>query len=774
VPSFRTLDATDIPALAYVSSTATQAINTVLAGPGGGASAAPTFRGLVANDIPTLAYLGTNVDAPLSGTGTSASHLKIPPATTSVSGYLTSADFTTFNGKLSAVTANTPITGSGTPGSPLTILAATSTVNGYLTSADWSTFNGKQATLSSNVTIKTVNGTSLLGAGDVGTIDAGHGGTGFATYTVGDILYASGSAALSKLADVATGYALISGGVGVAPSWDKIGLTTHVTGTLPFGNGGTGQSTYTDGQLLIGNSATGGLSKATLSAGSNITITNGNGTISIAAASGGIAIPTAAGNKYARLGRNTASTLTATTDLTWYGPDVYNVKDYGATANSSTSATANDTAISNAVTALLANSGGTLYFPDGEWFISAPIVIAQSNKNVTVAGNGVGVTTITQTTNSKNAFTITQASRVDQTTVTGMTVRHNINSALSSGVAIYISNSVDGANDVVPNSIIDKVYVGNAPGTASAFTYGLQLRNQKVCFVSDYAYCGNNANGGTGILFEASGGSLPGQKCIATYVSNSNFGLCNVGIQIKNSLETCVITNCLMAGMTYGIQTDYMIHLGVFNSHINASVSAIYSTGTGGDVDQFAFQGCLLYAQAVNCVTISGGFTRGTISGTTFVCPSHDSGTGAINLTSGSGVNITGCSFYNYASYCIKLGSSTSQCLVSEMTYSGATPTDYVLDSGSNQTGLIKVYTGVFSPSGSVASYDIDIDTTLAFLGKRPVAGTVCCTNSGDVLGRFDFDASSRNNMRISFVNRAGGNLGTGPYRYSAAIFPTS
>jgi hypothetical protein len=57
---------------------------------------------------------------------------------------------------------------------------------------------------------------------------------------VGDLLFASTTTALSKLADVATGNALISGGVGVAPSYGKIGLTTHVSGTLPVANGGTG------------------------------------------------------------------------------------------------------------------------------------------------------------------------------------------------------------------------------------------------------------------------------------------------------------------------------------------------------------------------------------------------------------------------------------------------------------------------------------------------------------------------------------------------------
>ena len=60
-------------------------------------------------------------------------------------------------------------------------------------------------------------------------------------------------------------------------------LTTDVSGVLPEANGGTGESTYTSGQLLIGNAAN-GLTKATLTQGANITITNGDGAITIAAA----------------------------------------------------------------------------------------------------------------------------------------------------------------------------------------------------------------------------------------------------------------------------------------------------------------------------------------------------------------------------------------------------------------------------------------------------------------------------------------------------------
>jgi hypothetical protein len=74
------------------------------------------------------------------------------------------------------------------------------------------------------------------------TITAAKGGTGQTSYAVGDLLYANTTTTLAKLADVATGNALISGGVTTAPSWGKVGLTTHVSGTLPVANGGTNAS----------------------------------------------------------------------------------------------------------------------------------------------------------------------------------------------------------------------------------------------------------------------------------------------------------------------------------------------------------------------------------------------------------------------------------------------------------------------------------------------------------------------------------------------------
>lgn len=66
----------------------------------------------------------------------------------------------------------------------------------------------------------------------------------------------------------------------------QVNAAAGVTGTLPVANGGTGQTSYTDGQLLIGNSTGNTLTKSTLTAGSNITITNGGGSITIASTGG--------------------------------------------------------------------------------------------------------------------------------------------------------------------------------------------------------------------------------------------------------------------------------------------------------------------------------------------------------------------------------------------------------------------------------------------------------------------------------------------------------
>ena len=146
--------------------------------------------------------------------------------------------------------------------------------------------------------LSTVNLTANVGAT---VLPTANGGTNKSTaYAVGDVVYASGTTTLAGLADIATGNALISGGVGVAPSWGKIALTTHVSGTLPVASGGTGKTSFTlngvaygnntgvlgvsaagaNGQLLIGGS--GAPAFATLACSdSSIAFTTGSNSLSL-------------------------------------------------------------------------------------------------------------------------------------------------------------------------------------------------------------------------------------------------------------------------------------------------------------------------------------------------------------------------------------------------------------------------------------------------------------------------------------------------------------
>jgi len=119
-----------------------------------------------------------------------------------------------------------------------------------------------------------------------GTLGATSGGTSQSTYTTGDLLYSSASNTLSKLGIGSTGQVLTvsAGGVPVWGAAAAAGVTTitfgstgltpstatsgavSVAGTLVAANGGTGQSSYTIGDLLY---ATGTTALSKLGIGAN-------------------------------------------------------------------------------------------------------------------------------------------------------------------------------------------------------------------------------------------------------------------------------------------------------------------------------------------------------------------------------------------------------------------------------------------------------------------------------------------------------------------------
>ena len=178
-----------------------------------------------------------------------------------------------------------------------------------------------------------------------GALPLGRGGTGDALSPVaGAVVYSTGSKfALSSLGSI--GQVLVSNGT-AAPSWLTLtgtgtvssinvsggttGLTTSggpittsgtitIGGTLAVASGGTGQTTYTNGQLLIGNTTGNTLTKATLTAGTNVTITNGSGAITINAADQYVGTVTSVGGTGTVNGITLTGTVTSSGSLTLGG-----------------------------------------------------------------------------------------------------------------------------------------------------------------------------------------------------------------------------------------------------------------------------------------------------------------------------------------------------------------------------------------------------------------------------------------------------------------------
>jgi hypothetical protein len=183
-------------------------------------------------------------------------------------GYVTSVSGTT--GRITSTGGTTPVIDlasgvitAGTTGSITAIPVITVDTYGRVTSI--TTAANPQGTVTSVAatvpSVLSISGSPITTSGTLaitysGTaLPAANGGTDQTSYAVGDLLYANTTTTLAKLADVATGNAVISGGVGVAPSYGKIGLTTHVSGTLPTANGGTNLTSFTANGIVYASSA---------------------------------------------------------------------------------------------------------------------------------------------------------------------------------------------------------------------------------------------------------------------------------------------------------------------------------------------------------------------------------------------------------------------------------------------------------------------------------------------------------------------------------------
>ena len=331
----------------YASKTA----NYVLAAPNGTAGA-PTFRALVASDVPTLnqnttgsaATLTTGRTISISGDMTYTSPSFDGSANVTAAGTLATVNANVGSFTNASITVNGKglITAASSGTAPVTSVTGTSPVvsSGGTTPAislasGYGDTQNPYASKTANYFLSAPNGTAgaptfrAIVAADIPTLNQNT--TGTASNVTGTVAIANGGSgqttaqgAMNAFAGAVTSGSYLRGNgtnvvmstiqAGDIPTLNQntTGTASNVTGTVVVANGGTGlTSTPTNGQIDIGNGS--GFTRTTLTAGSNITITNGAGSITIASSGGSSSGPTfsayASSSQTISLATNTKVTL---------------------------------------------------------------------------------------------------------------------------------------------------------------------------------------------------------------------------------------------------------------------------------------------------------------------------------------------------------------------------------------------------------------------------------------------------------------------------------
>jgi hypothetical protein len=271
------------------------AAGTVTSVDASGGTTGLTFSGGPVTTTGTLTLAGT-LDVANGGTGATTA----AGALTSLGAYPNSnpAGYTANAGTVTNVSASgganiSVATGSTTP--VISQVAATTTQNGYMTSAQATKLDGIAAGasvasvgVSGGTTGLTTSGGPITSSGTItlaGTLSVANGGTSST----------SAQSAIDFLAGATTNGTYLRGNgtnnvmsAIQAVDLPLIALGSMVSGTLSVTNGGTGQTnSFTNGDLLIGNTTGGTLNKAKITGTGIITVTNGPGTITIGATSSG-------------------------------------------------------------------------------------------------------------------------------------------------------------------------------------------------------------------------------------------------------------------------------------------------------------------------------------------------------------------------------------------------------------------------------------------------------------------------------------------------------
>jgi hypothetical protein len=175
--------------------------------------------------------------------------------------------------------------------------------------------------------------------------------------------------------------------------------------TIDVVYGGTGQTSFTNGQLLIGNTTGNTLTKATLTAGTGVTITNGAGSITISATGSG----------------GTVTAVTGTSPVVSSGGTTPAISMAAATGSVNGYLTSTDWSTFNGKAPAVTYTTGYVPYGQGTTSLNQSSALTFDGTKLSVTGE-VAATKFTATGGSSNGFLVTGSGSAISIPTTGLSL----------------------------------------------------------------------------------------------------------------------------------------------------------------------------------------------------------------------------------------------------------------------------------------------------------------------------------------------------------------
>jgi len=377
--------------------------------------------------------------------------------------------------------------------------------------------------------------------------------------------------------------------------------------TIGFLYGGTGQTSYTDGQLLIGSSTGNSLIKSTLTAGSGILISNSTGSITISTTGAGITNLNGVAASYQSLAVGSSGTDFAI--VSTGSSHTFNIPDASATARglitTGTQTIAGSKTFSSTITGSITGSAGsattaTTAGAAGQWI--APITFSLGGDlsgSVTFSGSGSTTLTATIAANSVALGTDTTGNYAGSVSASGTGI--SIIGSAGEGTDFTVVSNATATNTA--STIVARDSSGNfSAGTITATTFS---GNATTATTAGSAGTAVNAGSAGTSVSAGTAGTATNAGSAGTSVSAGTAGTATNAGSAGTSVTAGSAGTATNAANT-NIVLDTTSTIYITGSRSNASI---------GSTAVYVLSGVSALGNTITATTFSGNATTATTAG---------------------------------------------------------------------------------------------------------------------------------------------------------------